>query len=159
FGYPPGCRIPQFRVGNAHFGANYIHHLREKWLCGSEKSTVIDRTPHDLAQDVSAALIGRLDTIRDEESHSAGVIGDDAKGSGASTALFERFFFFLVDAAEFSGTFQQGSEKVRVVIGDHAFEHSRGALEAHAGVDAGLGQRRQLAAGVAIELHENEVPD
>src|SRR5690606_16371445 len=45
------------------------------------------------------------------------------------------------------------------VVGMHALQHGGNALEAHAGVDTGFGQRFHVAGGIALELHENEVPD
>src|SRR5207302_7660693 len=39
-----------------------------------------------------------------------------------------------------------------------ALHDRRGALEPHAGVDRGPGQRRERALRVAVELHEDEVP-
>ncbi len=38
-------------------------------------------------------------------------------------------------------------------------KHGSQALEARTGIDGGLRQRRHRAGGVAIELHENEIPD
>src|SRR6185503_15510523 len=50
-------------------------------------------------------------------------------------------------------------EQVRLVGRALALEHGRDALETHAGVDRRPRQRRQLPARVAVELHEDEVPD
>ena len=41
----------------------------------------------------------------------------------------------------------------------HALLHRRDALQTHAGVHRRLRQFRQLALGVAVELHEYEIPD
>src|SRR5580658_6128739 len=41
----------------------------------------------------------------------------------------------------------------------HSLHHRRDALESHAGVDRGLGERGELAVGAAVVLHENQVPD
>ena len=50
-------------------------------------------------------------------------------------------------------------EQVRVVVVVLAFEDRRDALEAGARIDAGLRERSHLSRGVAVELHEDEVPD
>src|SRR4029077_16733460 len=50
-------------------------------------------------------------------------------------------------------------EKIDVVIGVHALQHCRDALETHAGVDRGLRQRSQRAIRRTLELHEHQVPD
>src|SRR6185437_2581242 len=41
----------------------------------------------------------------------------------------------------------------------HVLQHGGEALQAHAGVHAGRGQRRQRAVGRTVELHEHQVPD
>ena len=69
------------------------------------------------------------------------------------------FFSFEIDAAEFCGALHQRNKEIGVVVGDDALEDGGDAFEAHAGVHAGFRQRRERAAGVAIELHEDEIPD
>jgi hypothetical protein len=41
----------------------------------------------------------------------------------------------------------------------HALHHGGDALQPHAGIDAGFGQGDVRAVWLAIELHEDEVPD
>jgi hypothetical protein len=53
----------------------------------------------------------------------------------------------------------QRLEQVDLVVAVHVLQHRGQPLQAHAGVDAGLGQRRERAGGVALELHEHQVPD
>src|SRR5262245_28553262 len=60
---------------------------------------------------------------------------------------------------KFRGALQQRNKEIGVVVGDDALQDGGGAFKAHAGVHAGLGQRGQDAAGVAVELHKNKVPD
>ena len=48
---------------------------------------------------------------------------------------------------------------VGLVDGDDALEDRRGPLEAHAGVDVLLRERRQRAVLVELVLHEHEVPE
>ena len=52
-----------------------------------------------------------------------------------------------------------GGEHVGVVIGSLALKHHAQAFEAHACVDVLVGQRLQVAVGLAHELHEHQVPD
>src|SRR5207248_1777253 len=40
-----------------------------------------------------------------------------------------------------------------------ALQHGGDALQAHSGIDAGLGQRIEIALLVAVKLHEDQVPD
>ncbi len=54
----------------------------------------------------------------------------------------------------------QGLEQVDVVVVVHALQHGGDALQAHAGVDGGLGQGQARTAVVELlVLHEHEVPD
>ena len=57
------------------------------------------------------------------------------------------------------GGADQVDEEIDLVVRMHVLQHRRETLEAHAGVDAGRGQRRQVPLVVAIELHEHEIPD
>ena len=62
-------------------------------------------------------------------------------------------------AEQLAGALDDGPDQIRVVIRELALQHGGDALEAHAGVDRRPRQRRQLAAGIAVELHEDQVPD
>ena len=53
----------------------------------------------------------------------------------------------------------QIAEQIDLVVRMHALQHRGDALQPHAGVDRGLGQRMHLAVLVAVELHEDQVPD
>src|SRR5881398_32581 len=53
----------------------------------------------------------------------------------------------------------QRHEEVGVVVRDDALQDGGDTFEAHARVDAGLRQGSELTARVAVELHEDEVPD
>ena len=50
-------------------------------------------------------------------------------------------------------------EKIDFVVGMHALQNSGDTLQAHAGIDTGARQARHVAGGVALELHEHQVPD
>ena len=60
---------------------------------------------------------------------------------------------------QFRGAMNDGQDQVRIVVRKFALEHGRNALEAHAGIDGGPGQRSQLAGCIPIVLHEHQVPD
>ena len=53
----------------------------------------------------------------------------------------------------------QRLEQVNFVVAVHALHHRGDALQPHAGIYRGAGQRVQFAGGVAVELHEHQVPD
>ena len=62
-------------------------------------------------------------------------------------------------AQQLRGGLDQMLEQVDVVVRVHALHHGADALQAHAGVHRGLGQRHHAAVGRAVELHEDQVPD
>ena len=62
-------------------------------------------------------------------------------------------------AGEPPGGADQVLEQVDVVVGVHALHDGGDALETHAGIHRGPGQRRQGSVHAAVELHEHQVPD
>ncbi len=62
-------------------------------------------------------------------------------------------------ARESRDALDQRREQVRIVVRHLALQDRGDALEPHAGVDRRPRQRRHRAARVAVELHEDEVPD
>ena len=61
------------------------------------------------------------------------------------------------DSGHGRGLVDDGTDQVGLVVVGFALEDLRHALEAHAGVDVLVLERRRLAAGVAVHLHEHEV--
>ncbi len=106
---------------------------------------------HDPAQNVAAPFVGRQYAVGDQEARRAQVIGDDAMRERASPSR--------LDACRVDGSRNQRLEQIGVVVVVHALQHGGDALQAHAGVDRGLGQLDALAARQLLELHEDEVPD
>src|ERR1043166_1356518 len=86
------------------------------------------------------------------------MIGDNPKGSRATSALFQRFFAIEIDTAQYRGTFCQRFKQIGIVVGDFSLQHGGDTFETHAGIHTGLRQRSQFAAYIAVELHENEIP-
>ena len=74
-------------------------------------------------------------------------------GESASTSAATR----RLDGA--LGRREQIDEQVDLVIAVHALQHRGDALQPHAGVDARLGQPVHRSRVVAVELHEDVVPD
>ena len=126
----------------------------EERLLLAELVAVADRAPDDPAQHVAAALVAGNDAVDDQEGAGADVVGDDACSDGLSQVLRHRV---SRAAAPISA-----GEEVDLVVRMDVLQHGGHALEPHAGVDPGLGQRRHReAAGafLAVELHEHQVPD
>ena len=81
------------------------------------------------------------------------MVGDDAHGHVALLILAVALARERGDAAD------GGLEDVGVVVGFLALEDHAEALEAHARVDVARRQLLERAVGLAVELHEDQVPD
>ncbi len=108
-----------------------------------------DRAPDDPPQHIATALVARDHAVDDQEGAGADMVGDHLERGRAKIGR----------PGELRRGGDQVTEKVDVVVAVHALQHRGEAFESHAGIDAGLGQRRQHAVVVAVELHENQVPD
>ena len=135
----------------AHLVEQHRHHAPQQRLARTQQLRVAHAAPHDPAQHIATALVGRHHAVGDQEGAAAQMVGDDlvrwpVGPHGMGVAQRRRCA-------------DQRLEHVDVVIVGLALQHGRDALEAHAGVDRGLGQ---VEAGRLVDLlvlHEDEVPD
>ena len=139
----------QLRIRRAHLLREVGDELVEERLRLPELVAVAQRAADDPPQHVAAAFVARDHAVGDQERARADVVGDD----------LERVVREVLRAGFARRGGDQVLEQVDLVVRVHVLQHRREALEAHAGVDAGLGQRRQRALLVAVELHEHQVPD
>ncbi len=146
--------LAQLGVGIAHLGGQRRDELVEERRARAQLVAVADRAARDAAQHVAAARVARDHAVDDGERAGADVVGDD---------LERRRVLVAVDAAggvhRLLGRGQQRHEQVDLVVAVHVLQHRGQALQAHAGVDAGLGQLVHHAVFGAVELHEDVVPD
>ena len=144
---------PQDRICISHRGDRG---LDQRWCHKVGRpgaSSGEDRTSNDPAQDIASALVRGQDAVRDQHRHRAAVISQDAQGDVRG----------LICAIATSGQRLCGLEQACVGPGGEdrigPLEHREDALEARTGVDRLLRQIAQLACGIAVVLHEDEVPD
>ena len=138
-----------FRVGLAHFGDQRCDQFVEERLILPEFVAVADGAAHDAAQNVATAFIARQDAINHEEDGGADVVGDD----------FERGLREVITASRFCRGGNQVAEDVDFVVGVDVLQHGGDALQPHAGINGRARQWFHRAAGVALKLHEDDVPD
>ena len=139
----------EFRVGLAHFGHQGRHQLVEERAGLAQLVAVAQGPAHNAAQHVATALVAGNDAVDNEEAAGTDVIGNDLEGVAGK-----------ISAAGFArGCLDEALEEIDFVVGMHVLQNGGNALEPHAGIDARLGQGREIAFGVALELHEHEVPD
>src|SRR3954470_17438983 len=80
--HPLQDRLPagdQLGVGVAHHVDDDLDELRQETGLDPDAVALLDRAAHDPAQDVAAVLVGRHDTIGDQERSRARVVGEDAQ--------------------------------------------------------------------------------
>jgi hypothetical protein len=144
--------LDEQRIGLAELGDDLLAHLVEEGALEADVGAVADRAAHDATQDVGAAGLVGEHAVGDQEGGGAGVVGDDAEGAltGAEIGGWR--------AGEALGEVDQRGEQRGAVVAADALHHGGEALEAGAGVDAGLGQVDEAAVGELLVLHEHEVP-
>src|ERR1700722_4570472 len=74
--------IPQFRVCVCHETRNDARHLPKKWSLRTLYVTVANGTSEDFAQHVSATLVRRQHSVRNEKGRCSAVICNDSKRRG-----------------------------------------------------------------------------
>src|SRR5690606_24843391 len=144
-----GLLARQLRIRVAHLRDEIRNQAMEEGARLAQLVTMAQGTAHDTAQHIAAALVAGNYAVHNQESASADVIGNDLQ-----RVVFE------IGGAGFTGSGgNQIAEQIDLVVGVHMLQYGRDALQAHAGVDTGLGQGMQRTGCVSIELHEHQVPD
>ncbi len=140
----------QFLVVLAHDLDQGRDHLRELGLRRAEQVQMPQGPTHDPAQHVAAAFIAGQHAFGDQEGAGARVVRNDPVAGHVRRVGI---------AGQLLAGGHQVSEQVRIVVGGHALYCGSKPLQPRAGVDAGFRQRLQLAVGLLVELHEDQVPD
>ncbi len=108
-----------------------------------------DGPAHDAALHVAAPLVRRDHAVADQESGGADMVGDHAQA-----------LVVQIGAAGLARSrLDQPIKKIDLVVAVHVLQDGGQALQPHAGVHAGRGQRRDRAVLRHVELHEHVVPD
>ncbi len=119
----------------------------------AEVPAVADRPAHDAAEDVSAAFVGWQDAVADQKRHGPAVVGDHLHRHVGLRRFTEP------PPGKRLGLLHDRHDEIGIVVGGGILQNGDDPFEAHAGIDARLGQRRHVAGLVAVELHEHQVPD
>ncbi len=147
----PFAVLDELRVPRAHLLCDHLGDAPE--VVEADRPRLLNGAADDPAQDVAAPFVRREDAVADQERHPAPVVGQDPMRLRRLLRLAER------DAALRGDPVHDRLVAVRLVDRDDSLEDARRALEAHAGVDVLLRERRDRAVGVQLELHEDEVPE
>ena len=143
----------EFGIGVAHLLDEYGQQtVDEGLLLPEERIGIADGTAQDAADDVAGLGIAGQLSVGDGEGDGTQVVGDDAHGN-------VRFLLFAVAvAAQVADGLDDGLEDVGVVVGVLALDGADESLEAHARVDDVHAERFEVAVGLALVLHEDDVP-
>ena len=144
--------LDQAGIGAPHLVDHRVGERREERLLDADGHGLLDGAADDAAQHVVAAVVAGQDAVHDEERRAARVLGHGAERAVDGRRGAGR------DAGELRAALDQRHEQVGLEHVGDALRDARDALEPHAGVDAALGQRREVAGLVHVVLHEDEVP-
>ena len=152
-------RFEQQLAARAQLGVDVAHRLddalddgRERRLSPSHQPRMPDGAAKDAAKDVAAPVVGGGDAVGEEKRDRAGVVGEHPVARRLRRILVRH----PDDARD---RVDQRSENVGVEVVRPLLHHGGNALEPGARVDRRLGERDEGAAGLPVELHEDEVPD
>ncbi len=144
----------EFGISLAHLGNECRQQqVHEGVFLTEEGVGIANGTAQDAADNVACLGIGRQLTVGNGEGYGTDMVGDDAHGDINLLGLAILLARELLDGAD------DGLEDVGVVVGVFALQGTHEALEAHAGVDDVHAELDERAIGLALKLHEDEVPD
>ena len=141
--------LAQLGISIAHRLDQIGHQAVKEGPALTQLVTMAQGATRDATQHIAAALAARNHPIDDQERAGADMVGNDTQRRRRQ----------IGDAGLACGGCNQLLKKIDLVIAVHALQHCGDALQAHAGVDAGPRQGRELARDIAFELHEDQVPD
>src|SRR4051812_5100243 len=143
------ARAAQFRIRVAHDAVEVRHQAVEERLLLAKLVAVADGAANDPPQHVTAAFVARNHAVDHEETAGADMVSEDV----------ERRALRLPGMRLARRGLDQVLEKIDLIVRVLALQHRGDALETHAGIHRGPGQRIHVAPLVAVVLHEDEVPD
>ena len=139
----------QLRISITHLLGQFGHQSIEENILSPQFATVTHGAADDATQDIAASLIGGHDTIGDQECAGTDVVGNDA----------QRLVRQIVDTDDLRGPLDQCLENIDFVVGMNALHDGGDTLNPHTGIHRRFGQRLECTIGLAVELHEDHVPD
>ena len=144
-----GLQLHQLGKGITHLRGQGRHQFVEKGPGSAQLVTVAYRPANNTAQHVAPALVTRQHPVRNEERTGTNMVGNHSQGVVVQV-IYMQYPPRLLD---------NRPEQVDIVITVYVLHHRGHALQSHAGVHRGLGQRIQCAVLVAVVLHKHQVPD
>ena len=138
-GHHLGQELPgldEFGIDLAHQLHHPFAHLPHKGAGQVQEAPEADGPAHDAAQHVAPAFVGGQHPVGDQEGGGPGVVGNHPEGD-----VFLLIFAAVAPARQLLDPADHRPQQVAVEVALHPLDDGAEALQAHAGVDAGLGQR------------------
>ena len=143
----------QLRISVAHLPYQHGHKLvDESVFLSQERVGITDGAAQDAANDVTRLGVAGQLAVGDGESYSPEVVSANSHGHVHVLLLA------ILQPAEPLNLLDDGLEDVGIIVGVLVLQHAHQSLKAHAGVYHVHGQRLQRAVGLAVVLHEHDVP-
>ena len=141
----------RLRIGLAHQLHQVGHQLVEERRLLAQLVAVADGAADDAALHVAAAFVATGSRRRLTRKAVARMWSAITRSDGCSPGP--------CSPVSRAGGLDQRVEDVDLVVAVHVLQDRGQALQAHAGVHAGRGQRLHAAVRLHVELHEHVVPD
>jgi len=148
-----GAPLAKFWIGGGHLVDHGVADAEQERPLDAQQHAVARGAAQQSSEHVATPFVSGKDPVTDQEDQGPSVVGDDVHRDVVFGVFPPLDFGGLLDAIHDS------AKEIGVEIRRHALEDGCEALEARASVDGRLRQRYYVARGVAIELHEDEIPD
>ena len=145
-------RLTLFQLGIsiAHFFDQIGHQFVEEGVFLAEFVAVAHGAADDAAQHIAAAFVAWHHAVGNQEGTGTDVVGNHFQAGNVHAECHAGFA---------GGGFEQVFKQIDFIVAVHMLHHGGHALQTHAGIHRGFGQRVHIARFVAVELHEYVVPD
>ena len=145
-----------FALGEVGIGLPHLAHqgrdeLVDRGIVGAQQRGVSHGAAHDAPQHITAALIGRQNTIGNQEGHGAQMVRDHPIGCHG----FRR----RRTPDSRGGRIDDMAEHVRLKDAFDPLQDRGHTLQPHPRIDRWIGQRLLRAVGELLVLHENQIPE
>ena len=144
--------LQQLGIGLGHQGDRSLTHGGQKRLVDAQEPAMAHHPPQQPPKDVTAAQVAGGHTIANQLGDGPAVVADHLQGCLALVVEGP-----VVDPRQGPRRFNQRVDQIGLVVVRHGLEDLGHPLQAHAGIDVAVRQRREVALGVAVVLHEHEV--
>ena len=144
--------LQQLGISRRHQGDRRLPPRRQEGLVDAQQPPVAHHPPQQATQDVATAQVAGGHAIADQLGDGAAVVADHLQ---ARLAL--AIEGAVINARQARRRFDQRIDQIGFVVVGHRLQDLGHALQAHAGVDVAVGQRREHTLRIAVVLHEHKV--